>query len=175
MAQSDHLHGAAMQIVAASQEFADQSGGLVTRAPKLQQGSMSHFVVQRRAAQLVAKLAKFRVELIANGAEYMKDTVPALCADIPLESLKLAIEAVFCAPPITDRYKKGIDKEFSCHGTVWRGDSLHCIPCNATINGSTRQNVIDHVISDDQDDRLLHSAFATQFHFAQRYEIRQQQ
>ena len=60
--------------------------------------------MQRPAAQLVAKLAKFRVELIANGAQFMKDTVPALCADIPLESLKLAIETVFCAPPITDPY-----------------------------------------------------------------------
>ena len=119
--------------------------------------------MQRPAAQLVAKLAKFRVELIANGAQFMKDTVPALCADIPLESLKLAIETVFCAPPITDPYERAIDKEFGCHGTVWKGDSLHCIPCNAKINGSTRQNVIDHVITDDHDERLLNSAFATQW------------
>ena len=171
MAQSDHLHGGATQTVAAPQE----SGGSATRAPKLQRGSLSDFVVQRPAAQLVAKLAKFRVEPIATGAQFMKDTVPAMCADILLESLKLAIETVFCAPPITDPYEKGIDKEFGCQGTVWKGDSLHCIPCNAKINGTTRQNVIDHVISDDHDERLLHSAFATQFHLAPGYEIRQRQ
>ena len=113
MAQSDHLHGAAVQTVAAPQQSVDQSVGSATRAPKLQQGSLSDFVVQRLAAQLVAKLAKFRVELIANGAQFMKDTLPALCADIPLESLKLAIETVFSAPPITDPYKKGIGKEAS--------------------------------------------------------------
>ena len=104
MAQSDHLHGAAVQTGAAPQE----SGGSATRAPKLQHGSLSDFVVQRPAAQLVAKLAKFRVELIANGAQFMKDTVPALCADIPLESLKLAIETVLCAPPITDPGNEGL-------------------------------------------------------------------
>ena len=85
----------------------------------------------------------------------MKDIVPA---PVPLESLKLAIETVFCAPPITNPYKKSIDKEFGCHATVWKGDSLH-FPCNAKINGSTGQNVIDHVISDDRDDRLLHCIF----------------
>ena len=130
--------------------------------------------MQRPAAQLVAKLAKFRVELIANGAPFMKDTVPALCADIPLESLKLAIETVFCAPPITDPYKRTIDKEFGCHGTLWKGDSLHCIPCNAKING-TLGKMSSITISDDHDERLLHSAFATQFHFAPGYEIRQRQ
>ena len=46
VAQSDHLHGAAAQTVAAPQE----SGGLAIRAPKLQQGSLSDFVVQRPAA-----------------------------------------------------------------------------------------------------------------------------
>ena len=137
---------------------------------------LHHIAVLMHSYLLLLSSPRWHNDAIgANGAQFMKDTVPALCTDIPLESFKLAIETVLCAPPITDPYKKGIDKEFGYHGIVWKGDNLHCIPCNAKINGSTRQNVIDHVISDDHDDRLWHSAFSTQFHFAPGYEIRQQQ
>ena len=48
----------------------------------LQHWLVSHFVVQRTAHQLVAKLAEFLVQLIANGAKFMKDTMLALCANI---------------------------------------------------------------------------------------------
>ena len=54
-----------------------------------------------------------------------------LCAEIPLESLKLVIEIVLCAPPITDPYKKGIDKEFRLSRYCLEGlqPPLHPLQC----------------------------------------------
>ena len=52
-------------------------------------GAMGH-----PAAQLVAKVVKLQVELIAIGAQFMRDTILALCANVSSESLKLAIQIV---------------------------------------------------------------------------------
>ena len=101
---------------------------------------LTEFAVPRPSADLILKLAKFRPQMIESAAPFLKDTVPELCANLPLESLKLAIETVFCAPPpppITDPHKKAIEKDFGRYGAVWKGDVLHCIPCNCKINGTT--------------------------------------
>ena len=101
---------------------------------------------------------------ILHKHQVMKDTGPALCADIPLESCNR--DCVLCSFPIVDPDKKGIDKELGRHSALSKRDSRNCNFCNAKINGLTGQNVIDQVISDEHDDRLLQNAFATLFHFA---------
>ena len=98
-----------------------------------------------------------------------------MCADLPFQSLKLAIETVFCAPPITDPHKKALEKDFGRYGVVWKGDVLHCTPCNCKINETIKQKVIDHIISDEHDQRLLEGSLTTQFHVAPGFEVRQQQ
>ena len=58
---------------------------------------------------------------------------------------------------------------------MWKGDILHCISCNCKINGTKKQNVIDHIIGDEHDQRLLERSLTSQFHFAPGFEAEQQQ
>ena len=69
---------------------------------------LTEFAVPGPSANLILNLAKFRPQMIDSAAAFFKDAVPELCANLPLQSLKLAIETVFCAPPppIADPHKR---------------------------------------------------------------------
>ena len=113
--------------------------------------------------------------MIHVASKFIAEHVPELWGSLSLESVKLTVEIILCAPPMESAYKGQIEKEFWRHGLCWKQDTLHLVPCNCKIAAAhAKQNVIDHLIIHTHDRNLLASCLTSEFQFALLYHERQQ-
>ena len=132
------------------------------------QKRLANFLVQCPTVHFIDALSKFQPQMIDVAAKFIAEHLPELCGSLSLESVKLAVETIFCAPRMESAYKGQIEKEFGRYGLCWKQDTLHCVPRNCKIAAAhAKQNVIDHLISDTHDRNSLASGLTSEFQFAQ--------
>ena len=135
---------------------------------------MHLFAVPRPSEELIELLQLHRRDLISFAAEHIRATHNLQSS---LATVKLGVEHVFNAPKvptITPSVAKTIEP-FTQYGIINHRDKPFCVPCNHSFTAATAQNVVDHLTSDVQDDRLASSVHTKTYHLAPGYTERQKE